>query len=160
MSMDLLRDVATARRSVLERMNQLLVVHAAATWFMVGLIWTIQVLHYPLFLKVGIREFVSYEQAHTKRTGALLAIPATIEVLTAGALVWLRPADVGLALVLVAGTLLAAIWVMTALVQVPLHRRLVASHDRAVIRSLVASNWWRTGAWSLRGLLVAWMLLL
>ena len=27
--------------------------HAAATWFMVGLVWVIQTVHYPLFAFVG-----------------------------------------------------------------------------------------------------------
>lgn len=139
--------------------TQLLAVHAAVTWFMVGLIWTIQVVHYPLFLRVGASSFVSYERAHTQRMGALLAIPASIEVFTAGALVWLRPDEVRLALVVGAGALLAAVWVLTALVQVPFHRRLAAGYDQEAIRSLAASNWWRTAVWSIRGLLVLGMLL-
>ncbi|MCK6525129.1 hypothetical protein L6R49_27300, partial [Myxococcota bacterium] len=31
----------------------LLLIHAAATWFMVGLIWFVQIVHYPLFSAVG-----------------------------------------------------------------------------------------------------------
>ena len=41
-------------------------VHAAATWFLVGLIWIIQVVHYPLFARVGEDGFVAYEAAHTR----------------------------------------------------------------------------------------------
>jgi len=61
--------------------------------------------------------------------------------------------------VLVAGALLAAVWTMTALVQAPLHGRLTRGFDPDLIRSLVTSIWWRTGAWTLRGILVAAMLL-
>ena len=46
--------------------------------------------------------------------------------------------------------LLAVIWVSTALVQMPLHRRLGRSFDAPTIDRLVASNWIRTVAWSLR----------
>ena len=136
----------------------LLIVHAAATWFMAGLIWTIQIVHYPLFRRVGPDAFPHYEAGHTTRIGALLAVPAPIEVLTAAALVWSRPAGVPMWLVLLGGTLLAAAWIMTALVQVPLHRRLSTDPAPAVMQRLTASNWWRTAAWTGRAAAAAVML--
>jgi hypothetical protein len=42
-------------------------------------------------------------------------------------------------------------WVSTALVQIPLHNQLALGFDLSVHRKLVATNWWRTIAWSLRG---------
>ena len=135
----------------------MLLVHAIATWFMVGLIWTIQTVHYPLFQSVGANEFVAYERGHTRRMGALLAVPAGAEVLTGLGLVWFRPPEVGLGAVLLAGFLLAAVWVTTALVQVPLHRRLSEGYDASSGRRLVTTNWLRTALWSGRGLLVAGM---
>jgi hypothetical protein len=135
------------------------VIHAAVTWFMVGLIWMVQTVHYPLLHRVPAAGFVAYERGHTGRMGGLLAIPAGAEVATAAALVWARPDGVGLGLVLVAGALLAVVWTMTALVQAPLHGRLTWGFDPDLIRRLVTSNWWRTGAWTLRGILVAAMLL-
>ena len=139
-------------------MSPLLAIHAAATWFMVGLIWMVQVVHYPLFSRVPESSFAAYESGHTRRMGSLLAVPALVEVATAAALVWARPEGVSLGLVLVAGALLAAIWIMTALVQAPLHGRLSAGYEPSLIRRLVVSNWWRTAAWTLRGSLVAAML--
>jgi hypothetical protein len=136
----------------------LLVLHVAVTWFMVGLIWVIQTVHYPLFAHVGAAGFDAYEQEHTRRMGLLLVVPAGLEVITAAVLVWVRPEGVGLPLVLAAGALLAAIWIMTALVQAPLHGRLSSGYDDVRIARLIASNWWRTAAWSVRGVLVAAML--
>ena len=40
-----------------------LLAHAAATLFMVGLIWFVQVVHYPLFARVGPDAFVPYAAA-------------------------------------------------------------------------------------------------
>jgi hypothetical protein len=37
-------------------------IHLAATWFMVGLIWVIQIVHYPLFTSVGSDSFAEYER--------------------------------------------------------------------------------------------------
>jgi hypothetical protein len=138
-------------------MNLLLAVHAATTWFMVGLIWTIQLVHYPLFDRVGEDAFARYEAEHVRRMGRLLAVPAPIEVVTAAALVIGRPPGVGLGLVLVAGAVLAAVWITTALVQVPLHDRLAAGPSSAATRRLVTSNRMRTAGWTLRGALVGVM---
>jgi hypothetical protein len=41
-----------------ETMTILLVIHLAVTWALLGLIWTIQVVHYPLFKDVGRDCFV------------------------------------------------------------------------------------------------------
>lgn len=124
--------------------------HAAVTLYLVGLIWTIQVVHYPLFLAVGQAQFAAYERAHCRRIGAIVMVPMLLEAALVG-LVWLRApaahalaADVGLA-----G--LAAVWLSTFLLQVPCHHRLERGYDEAAIRRLVATNWLRTAAWTLRG---------
>lgn len=140
-------------------MSALVAVHAAATWFMVGLIWVIQAVHYPLFHRVGAAAFADYEAAHTTRMGRLLLVPAGVEVVTAGLLPWLRPDRLALWLTLVAGALLAAVWVATALVAVPEHRRLGGAYRPEAVDRLVASNWFRTGAWSARGVLATVMVL-
>ncbi len=139
-------------------MNEVLVIQVTATWFMIGLIWMVQLVHYPLFRTVGAGAFADYESAHTARMGRLLIAPAGIEVVSAAALVWYRPEGVSLGIVVLSGAILAAIWVTTALVQAPLHRQLMSGYDRAVVDRLVRTNWWRTGAWTLRGFLVAAML--
>ena len=43
----------------------LFVANLACAWFLAGLIWTIQVVHYPLFSRVGREGFAAYEQAHS-----------------------------------------------------------------------------------------------
>ena len=137
-----------------------LLVHAASTWFMVGLIWTIQIVHYPLFARVGSEGFVPYEAEHTRRMGWLLAIPASIEVVTGGLLVWLRPEGVPLSLVFATGFLLFSIWLATIAIQVPHHVRLGDGFDVDRIRRLVHSNWLRTALWTARGIGVSAMVTL
>jgi hypothetical protein len=137
-----------------------LLAHVVATWFMVGLIWTIQLVHYPLFARVGGDDFPAYEAEHTRRMGWLLALPAPIEIVTGGLLVWMRPDAVPLWLVLSSGFLLFGIWVLTVAVQVPLHGHLIRRFDATRVASLVRSNRWRTLAWTLRGIAVLAMLVL
>jgi hypothetical protein len=114
--------------------------------------------HYPLFVRVGSPFFEKYESEHTRRMARLLAIPAGLEVATGLALVWMRPEGLSLTPVLIGGALLAITWVTTAVVQVPLHNRLQAGHDRSAVLRLVRSNWLRTGLWTARGALVTSML--
>jgi len=135
----------------------LFLAHLAATLFMLGVIWFVQVVHYPLFDKVGRAEFRVYEQRHTALTTWVVAPPMFLELMTALLLFWFKPAGVmgwqlatGLALV-------AIIWLSTALVQVPCHSGLSQGFDAIVHPRLVRTNWIRTVAWSLRGLLVLWM---
>jgi hypothetical protein len=126
------------------------IAHAAATLFMTGVIWFVQVVHYPLFGRVGAQEFAAYAREHADRTGRVVGPAMAVELALAlalaaragaGALAW-----AGLAL-------LAVIWGSTALVQVPLHRRLAAGPDHAAQRRLVRTNWIRTAAWTARAVI-------
>jgi hypothetical protein len=135
----------------------LFLLHLATTLFMVGVIWFVQVVHYPLFAKTGTTEFPGYEQTHTTLTTWVVAPPMLVEAGTAVLLLWFRPPGISN---LQCGTglaLLIAIWLSTMFLQVPCHEWLSRGFDSVVHQRLVATNWLRTAAWSLRGLLVLWM---
>lgn len=135
-----------------------LLAHAASTLFMVGLIWFVQVVHYPLFAAVGRQEFTAYEGAHTQLV-SLVVIPAMLaEVLTAGMLLAVGRPSVGLIEGLAGAGLLVVIWGSTFLLQVPRHAELAGGFDEVAHRSLVVTNWVRTVAWTLRGGLALWMI--
>lgn len=134
-------------------MTGVLIAHAGATWFMVGLIWMVQTVHYPLFALVGGGAFTSYETEHTRRIGRLLAIPAGVEAITAVALLANPPEEVNTLLVWLSALLLAGLWLTTLVIQVPIHRGLSDAKSAAAINRLVATNWLRTFGWSLRGLM-------
>ena len=135
----------------------LLLVHVAATLTMTGLIWFVQIVHYPLFDHVGASAFTEYEHVHQRRTGWVVGPLMLAELMTAAALLAWRPAGIGAPWVWVGLALVAALWLSTAFVQVPLHRTLAQGFDAMAHRRLVNSNWWRTALWSARGILVLWM---
>jgi len=126
------------------------VAHLAATGAMVGFIWTIQLLSYPMMAAVPEDGFVSYESAHQRRVTTVLAALAPAELVTAVG-VALVASEVPTWLTFGAGTTLAAIWVATGVYYAPLHGRLADGFDADVHRRLVVTNWWRTGAWTARG---------
>ena len=52
----------------------LLLIHAGASLAMVGLIWFVQVLHYPLFELASERRFDRFAAEHQRRT-SLVVVP-------------------------------------------------------------------------------------
>lgn len=126
------------------------VAHLAATAAMVGFIWTIQLLSYPIMASVPADGFVRFEQAHQRRVTTVLAVLAPAELVTTVAVVLVR-SDVPSWLTIGAGAVLAAIWVSTGVHFAPLHGRLAAGFDPRLHRRLVRDNWWRTTAWTARG---------
>lgn len=125
---------------------------------MVGLIWFVQIVHYPLFGRVGRDVFANYSRAHSRLTGLVVGPPMLAEAATALALVVRTPEGIPFLLPLAGLVLLAAVWLSTALLQSPQHGVLSGGFAAASHRFLVASNWVRTVCWTARGVLVLAML--
>ncbi len=136
----------------------ILLANAAATLFMLGLIWFVQVVHYPLFAAVDRDGFVAFHAAHSRLTTLVVGPPMLLEAITAALLVIARPSAAPAAAAWTGLALVGVIWLSTALVQVPNHGVLAASLEPGAIRALVAGNWLRTVAWTARGALVLWLL--
>jgi hypothetical protein len=125
----------------------LTVIHAVATIAMTGIIWFVQIVHYPLFDTVGEGRLVVFAQRHSVRTGFVVVPLMLVEAGCAVGLVFVmasRP------LVWIGLVLLLIVWSSTFFLQVPQHRILSRRYDPAAIRKLVRSNWIRTFAWSAR----------
>jgi hypothetical protein len=127
-----------------------LVANLAGTAIMVGFIWTIQLLNYPMMAAVPADDFPAYEAVHTRRVSVLLAIIAPLEVVAAAGVALFVP-DVPRWLSVGAGAVLVAIWVSTGVYYAPIHGRLSSGFDPELLRRLVTTNWLRTGAWTVRG---------
>ncbi|MEM9586080.1 MAG: hypothetical protein AAGA03_02265 [Planctomycetota bacterium] len=128
--------------------------NVVSTWYMVGLIWMVQIVHYNLFDRVGAEEFIRYESDHARLITPLVGLPMLIEITTAALLCLFAPPEFPRWAALSGFALVLAIWLSTALIQVPCHSELSKGFDPDVYRRLVNSNWIRTVAWSLRGILV------
>jgi hypothetical protein len=135
----------------------MLLLHLVATLFMTGLIWFVQVVHYPLFGRVGQQGFPAYEAEHAKRTGWVVGPIMCLEALTAVLLAVAPPDGVGRHVPVAGLLLLAVIWLSTFFLQVPQHRILARGYDAHAHRKLVLTNWIRTAAWTMRSVLVLCM---
>ena len=130
----------------------LFVVHLFATAAMTGIIWFVQISHYPLFQFIQIPESRRFHQAHQTRTGWVVA-PLMLTELFTGALLLNYLSDFYSSAVFLC-TLLALllIWLSTFSIQIPLHRKLEREHQAKDIQHLVRTNWLRTFLWSLRSI--------
>lgn len=134
-----------------------LLLHFAATTLMLGVIWFVQVVHYPLFGRVGAEGFTAYEAAHQRLTTWIVAPPMLLELGTGLLLLWRPPLQIERVWFWVGMALIVVIWLSTALLQVPRHELLSHGFDPAAHRALVTSNWIRTVAWTARGGLLFWI---
>lgn len=142
----------------------LLLLNLVATWLLVGLIWVIQVVQYPLFARVGSDAWVDYHRNYTRLITYVVAPAMFVELATAASLPLAaarglspdRPGAAAEAMLLWVGLVLAAlVWASTFAIQVPQHARLSEGFDRRLIGALAAGNWIRTALWSARGLITA-----
>ena len=139
-------------------MPALLLANAAATLFMTGLIWMVQLVHYPLFAEVGPGDFSRYHASHSRRITPLVLPVMAVELVTSALLVLTPPAGVSSPATWVGLALAVTLWVSTVLILSPAHGSLSDGFNRARIDRLVAINWPRTAGWTARSALVLGML--
>ncbi len=132
-----------------------LIVTSGAAFYLTGLIWTIQWVHYPLFELVNPDQFMRYEAAHTVAITAIVGPVMVAELVSAVAWAIVCPSALGKAGPVTGVGLVVLIWLSTAILQVPLHDRLSSGYDAQAIATLVATNWIRTILWTARAALLA-----
>ena len=136
-----------------------LLLNVVSTLVMVGVIWFVQIVHYPLLAVVPVESASGVAVDHQRRTGWVVMAPMTVEGFTTlGLLKWV-PDGVDWWVPWLNGVFLAVALGCTVFLSVPRHARMAAQPDSRVGRELVLTNWPRTIAWSTRGLVVALMLL-
>ena len=108
---------------------------------MVGLIWLVQVVHYPLFRLVGSGDFKGYHHNHTRLISWVVGPPMLAEGLSAAFLVWNLPPRVPSLAALAGFLLLLVIWASTAFLQV----HSINSSRLALTRLLIENLWPQTG---------------
>lgn len=138
----------------------LLLLNFGVAAYLTGVIWTVQLVHYPGFAQAARETFPAFHQQHASRISWVVLAPMVLEL---GLAVWL--AWQGRALgqgVWWALGLVLLIWAATFFISVPFHNRLAQGYDYVAIDGLVRTNWIRTVAWTVRtGLLghLLWKLL-
>jgi hypothetical protein len=136
----------------------LLLLNFAAAAYLTGLIWTVQVVHYPSFGLVPKAAWATFHAAHTRRMSYVVLVPMVVELGLALWLAWAGRAALpggsgwwSLALVVL-------VWAATFFISVPFHNRLAEGYDYIAIDGLIRTNWFRTVLWTARAGLLGWLL--
>ena len=120
----------------------------------VGLIWTIQLVHYPSMKYIPKDRFPEYHNFHSIRI-SILAIPLMFaELVTSIILLYQNLNNAIQTIFLVNLILVLLIWLSTFLIQVPLHNALSKAKNTEKLSKLIFSNWIRTILWTSRSILM------
>lgn len=132
-------------------MNLIFTANLASSLFLVGLIWTIQCVHYPIFHRLDKNNFTGHISFHKSAISILVVPVMTIELGTSAWLAWAAPSHL---IYHQAGfTTVIVIWLITFFVQVPIHGKLSHSRNINAIDRLIKTNWLRTFLWSIKAAL-------
>jgi hypothetical protein len=129
-----------------------------ASVFMTGVIWYVQLVHYPMMEGWPHDDFPRWEAAHRERTGQVVVPAMLAEGLAVVVILAWRPTGVPAWLAWSGAGVLLAIWASTFAIQVPLHEQLSTGWDAGSHARLVQSNWLRTVLWTARAVVAVWML--
>lgn len=145
-------------RTLPDILSAVILLNSAATFFLTGVIWTIQTVHYPLLAAISKSEFSTHHRFHTKAIAPVVGPVMILELITSAYLSIALFGSAQFEIALAGLILVIAIWLSTFLVQVRQHNRLARGFDARAHRILVRTNWIRTAAWSFRSLLAIWLL--
>lgn len=140
-------------------MNVIVALNAASALVMTGVIWFVQVVHYPLLAIVPVENAKVVAGEHQSRTARVVGAPMAVEGVTTLWLMFDRPVGVSWMWTWAGGVCVAVALLCTVLLSVPRHARMAEKPDAQVGRELVVTNWPRTVAWSLHGIISAVILL-
>ena len=138
--------------------STVVILNAVATWAMVGVIWIVQLVHYPLLALVGTDRSVDVAVRHQRAISFVVGPPMAVEGVTSLVLLVSRPDSVPLWMPWAGAVSLGIALLCTVLLSVPRHARMAAAPDAEVGAELVRTNWPRTIAWSAHGIICLAML--
>ncbi len=130
-------------------MNLIWIIHIFTSFFMTGLCWFTQIVHYPLFRFIDPKDFPTYERKNLST--AFITVPVMIvELLTGLWLLYINQSYLHILNV----ALLGFIGLSTVIFQGPIHLKLTNQTSSILITKLIQTNWIRTVSWSLRSFLL------
>ena len=120
----------------------------------VGLIWTIQLVHYPSMRFIPKERFVEYHNFHSIRI-SFLAMPLMLTELGTSLMLFYQNYNNAIQTIfLINLVIVVLIWLSTFLIQVPLHNALSKEKQSEKLSKLICTNWIRTILWTARSILM------
>lgn len=126
----------------------------AVSWMLTGLIWMVQLVHYPSFHFIAQDQFEAFHRHHTSSI-SMIVMPLMLVELALS--IWLYYSYGWAWKYLWPLLIVLIIWACTFFVSVPLHGLLEKSKDTNAISQLVATNWPRTILWTVKAFYITWL---
>ena len=132
--------------------NFVLLGHLIFTSIMTGVIWVIQIVHYPSFHFIEKELYTAFQKFHMNKI-SIIVIPIMLAELITGMMLFLDKSSKSPFLI-ISFVILVLIWLITGVFFSKAHNELIAGYQELVVNQLVAMNWIRTLLWTLRLLLL------
>ena len=137
--------------------QSMLAMHLALASLMVGVIWVIQLVHYPSFRFTDREKYVSFQIFHMRKI-SFIVMPVMVLEFLSGLLLVLYHSNHE-SLLRISFILLLIIWLVTALFFAQVHQKLSKGYDETLVRKLVSFNWIRTLLWTIRTIIITYCLI-
>ena len=130
--------------------NFLFYLHLVATSIMIGVIWVIQLVHYPSFHYIDRSRYELFQDFHMRNISWIVFPLMSVELITGILLIQSPTFGYPNKLFFISMVLLVLIWFLTATLFISIHKNLSKGFNKDIINKLVNLNWLRTILWSLR----------
>ena len=124
----------------------LLEVNFLSTSLMVGVIWVIQLLHYPSFHFINDKKYIEFQNFHIQRISFFVIPTMLVELASALLLAYFFRSS--LTIILLA--FLLGVWAITFIFFTNMHQKLTNGYNHSIVDRLIQINLSRTILWSLR----------
>ena len=132
--------------------NFVLLGHLIFTSIMTGVIWVIQIVHYPSFHFIEKELYTAFQKFHMNKI-SIIVIPIMLAELITGMMLFLDKSSKSPFLI-ISFVILVLIWLITGVFFSKAHNELMKGYQELVVNQLVVMNWIRTLLWTLRLLLL------
>ena len=132
--------------------NFVLLGHLIFTSIMTGVIWVIQIVHYPSFHFIEKELYTAFQKFHMNKI-SIIVIPIMLAELITGMMLFLDKSPKSPFLI-ISFVILVLIWLITGVFFSKAHNELMSGYQELVVNQLVVMNWIRTLLWTLRLLLL------
>ena len=136
------------------------ITHCIATYIMVGVIWVIQLVHYPSFHFIDKKKYKSFQNFHMNKI-SYIVLPTMLVELFTGFIIFFDFSFIqGDFIFYISIFFLLCIWAITGFVFTKLHNELLKGYDELLIQKIIKWNWSRTLLWTFRIFILSFILYL
>ena len=136
-------------------LDDLLTTHLTSTSIMVGVIWVMQLVHYPTFKYVKESDYPIFQKYHMSNISYIVFPVMFTELITALLIFLSGEKSLFFVLSLIC---LFLIWVITGVLFTKFHSILQKGKDLKMIEKMIKANWMRTLLWTLRLIMILFVI--